>query len=80
MNQTASAGRSGKEVRSDCEITLTLGEAGGISIELQSKVASLYGASIRELIARGLAFFNIGNAAVKIDDSGALPYTDRGQA
>ncbi len=75
MNQTASAGRSGKEIRSDCEITLTLTESGGVSIELRSKVASLYGASIRSMITEGLAFFDIENAAVNIDDSGALPYT-----
>jgi citrate lyase subunit beta / citryl-CoA lyase len=74
MNQTASAGRSGKDIRSDCMISVTLADEGGISIELRSKVKTLYGVSIEELLSEELAFFDITDAHVIMEDSGALPY------
>ena len=70
----ATAGNSGPKVRSDCEITLELTSEGGITIDLTSKVKVLYGESIKSLIAELLAFFGIKNAAVRINDSGALPF------
>lgn len=70
----AVAGNSGPKVRSDCEITLELRPDGGISIELISKVRVLYGESIKILASEILDFFGIKNAALKIVDSGALPF------
>jgi citrate lyase subunit beta/citryl-CoA lyase len=70
----ASAGNSGPKVRSDCEIVLELTSDGGLTIDLTSKVRVLYGDSIKSLVAEMLAFFGIKNAAVKINDSGALPF------
>jgi citrate lyase subunit beta/citryl-CoA lyase len=69
------AGRRGKEVRSDCWIALEEKTSGGIAITMKSKVASMYGASLKETIAGGLKFFGIENAQVEFEDAGALPFT-----
>ncbi|MBG0858632.1 MAG: HpcH/HpaI aldolase/citrate lyase family protein [Bacteroidales bacterium] len=75
MNSTiATAGNAGPKVRSDCEITLQLKNRSGIKIELASKVAALYGKSIKEQCIEILSFFNIRNADLRINDSGALPF------
>jgi len=42
-NMIAVTGNSGPKVRSDCEITLRIKDKGGISIDLNSKVKTLYG-------------------------------------
>jgi citrate lyase subunit beta / citryl-CoA lyase len=73
-NSTAISGNSGPKVRSDCEIALELKSDGGISIDLISKVKSLYGDSIVSLAKEVLDYFGIKNASVKITDSGALPF------
>ncbi len=58
MNKsTAVSGNSGPKVRSDCEICLEIREEGGISIDLVSKVKSLYGESIIALVQEVLEFF-----------------------
>ncbi len=67
-------GNSGPKVRSDCEITLEMKTKGGIVIDLISRVKSLYGESIINLCTEVLAFFNIRDAIVRINDSGALPF------
>lgn len=71
--KTASAGKRGDKVRSDCFIEIELKEKGGINIDLKSKVKVLYGASIEELIEDMCKFFKIKNADILIEDSGALP-------
>lgn len=73
-SSVAFAGNSGPKIRSDCEIILEMRSEGGIIIDLNSRVKSLYGESIRALSVRIMSFFNIGNALIKISDSGALPY------
>ena len=70
----AFSGNSGPKVRSDCEIVLELKSAGGIKIDLTSKVKVLYGESIEKLISEILEFYGIKNADVKVNDSGALPF------
>ena len=70
-----SAGNRGDRVRSDCYIKLELKNSGGIKIDIKSKVESMYGDSIRELILDMCKFFNIKNARIKIEDYGALPFT-----
>ena len=74
MNTTASAGNRGTDVRSDCYVELTLKQSGGIRIELQSKVAALYGNSIRDLTEKVLHHFDISHASVLMEDSGALDF------
>jgi len=68
------AGNRGKEVRSDCHVRIEPGGATGIEITLKSKVASLYGRSIREQAEEMVRFFGISDALVEIEDYGALPY------
>jgi len=74
MLSSAEAGRKGPGVRSDCWIKIKRQDSGGINLQLSSKVAALYGKSLEELIKDGLNFFNIKNAVVEIEDSGALPF------
>ncbi len=74
VNQTVSAGNKGKEVRSDCHVTLEQTNAGGIDIRLNSKVGSAYGNSIRAQVSGILDFYGLKNVIVTIEDSGALPF------
>jgi len=74
MSLRSEAGRKGKDIRSDCWVSLEIRDSGGIEINLQSKVESLYGRSIRKLIADELEYFGIHHAKVEMEDSGALPF------
>lgn len=74
MSIAAEAGQKGPGIRSDCWVGLTLRDAGGIEIDLRSRVAALYGDSIRTLVADTLAALGVEHASVEIDDSGALPF------
>jgi len=74
LDTTGMAGNKGKGVRSDCLVTLELAKAGGIEIELSSKVGKLYSDHILGLCKEVTAFFEIENARVRIEDSGALPF------
>jgi citrate lyase subunit beta/citryl-CoA lyase len=69
------AGRKGKDVRSDCWVSIETRPSGGLAIELRSKVESMYGTSFRKTVEEGLRLFGIENAAVEIEDTGALPFT-----
>ena len=71
----SSAGNRGETVRSDCFIELELKESGGIKLNLQSKVESMYEESIRELILDMCKFFNLKNVKIKVEDYGALSFT-----
>lgn len=73
-NSSAASGNSGPKVRSDCELTLELRSGGGIVIDLKSKVKVLYGESIKKLCLEILNYFDISDAFLRIDDSGALPF------
>ncbi len=68
------AGDQGPRVRSDCWIAVELRGDGGVEVELRSKVAGLYGRSIRELIAHGCAALDVAHARVEVQDQGALPF------
>lgn len=68
------AGNKGEKDRSDCFVSLELSKSGGIQIDLQSKVKSLYGESIVLLCKEILKFFSIDHAVLKIEDKGALPF------
>ncbi|HTX88935.1 MAG TPA: aldolase/citrate lyase family protein [Bacteroidales bacterium] len=73
MGVIGTAGNKGKGVRSDCLVTLELTEKGGISLQVESKVSVMYGRDIREQALQILKYFGIKDAAVKIEDLGALP-------
>jgi citrate lyase subunit beta / citryl-CoA lyase len=75
MNKTiAITGNAGPKVRSDCEITLDLNTGDGITLDITSKVKTLYGESIADLCRQIFGFYGISNADLKINDSGALPF------
>ncbi len=72
--ETGEAGNRGPDVRSDCHVRLELKSGGGLDIDLESKVARLYGDRIDALCRSVLEFFGITDARLAIDDSGALPF------
>jgi len=74
MTQFAKAGNMGKKVRSDCYVELQITQKGGIQLELQSKVAGMFGKHIKQLVEEELLFFDIPNAELKIIDRGALDH------
>jgi citrate lyase subunit beta / citryl-CoA lyase len=68
------SGNRGPSVRSDCYVRVCFDNASGITLNLKSKVQSLYGRHIRELVYDILNYFGIRDISVDIEDSGALPY------
>ncbi len=74
-NLKSTAGKRGESVRSDCYIEIKKKSTGGININLRSKVDVMYGESIKNQITDMSKFFNIKNADILIEDSGALPFT-----
>lgn len=69
-------GQAGTDTRSDCRVELELLQGGrGVEIELRSKVLSLYGDRIRQEVMEVLNALEVKDAKVKIEDSGALPWT-----
>lgn len=70
-----SAGKRGSKVRSDCYIEIELTNNGGIKSTLTSKVDSLYGQRINDLILEMCDFFEIAHAKVLVEDYGALEFT-----
>lgn len=74
MKQTGIAGNAGPDVRSDCRVTIEPATAGGVQLDLHSKVAPLFGQSIRALCGDVLQALGVAHARVIIEDSGALPF------
>lgn len=68
------AGRSGDDVRSDCRVAVSLRDAGGVEVELDSKVALYYGAHLETQAREVLAALGVAHARVTITDAGALPF------
>ena len=68
------AGRAGGDVRSDLHVAVEITDGGGLEIEVISKVASLYGASIEKTALSTLAGMGVEHARVEIDDKGAVPF------
>ncbi len=71
---TGQAGKRGDTVRSDCYFEIELKNSGGIKINIKSKVNSMYGESINELIVVMSNFFELTNAKILLEDYGALPF------
>ena len=74
MAKISSAGNYGKEIRSDCKVTIELTKSGGLKIDLISKVKEYFGDQIISLAKDELKFFNIKNCKITIEDRGALDY------
>ena len=69
------AGRRGDSVRSDLWVALEIGDAGGIEIDLTSRVAAYFGDAIRDQVAALLDTLGVPHARVELQDMGALPFT-----
>ena len=74
MEKTGEAGRRGDGVRSDCWVQVTLKDSGGLQVKIESKVESMYGASIRRLVHEVLEQLGLGNAEILLEDFGAWPF------
>lgn len=70
-----SAGKRGENIRSDCYFELEIKSSGGIKLNLKSKVQTMYGESIKEMIFDMSEFFGLKDAKIYLEDNGALPYT-----
>ena len=70
----SSTGKRGESVRSDCYFEIELKNSGGIKINIKSKVESMYGDSIKNLILDMCNFFGLKNAKILCEDNGALPF------
>ena len=71
----ASAGKKGPEVRSDCFIQIKERRSGGIKLNLNSKVQSMYGKMIEDQIFNLCRHFVFRHADIEVEDAGALPFT-----
>jgi len=70
----SAAGKRGENIRSDCYFEIEIKNSGGIKLEINSKVFSMYGDSIKKQIEGICSFFKIRNAQIYYEDSGALPF------
>lgn len=70
----ATSGNKGKGVRSDCFVTFESIDKKDREIIIDSKVKALFGKSIEKLLTEMLDFFEIKNAKLHIEDTGALPF------
>jgi citrate lyase subunit beta / citryl-CoA lyase len=71
----AAAGNYGPEIRSDCRVTVwEEGSTERPPVQLSSKVAVLYGDAILRQAAATLAALDASDLAIRIEDSGALPF------
>lgn len=68
------SGNRGPDVRSDCYVSINAEEGTNIKLTLKSKVKSLFGRQIEELVLDIFRHFEISNVEIFIEDSGALPY------
>lgn len=68
------AGRSGKDVRSDLQVTVDARENGGIELVVTSKVDLYYGDAIRTQTLDVLHQLGVQHARVIVEDYGALPF------
>jgi citrate lyase subunit beta/citryl-CoA lyase len=75
MAGTGEAGKRGPEVRSDCWIEVEIRSSGGLAIDLQSKVASMFGDRILALMTEGCRLLGVEHARMAVEDQGALPFT-----
>lgn len=72
MEEIAEVGK--KETASDCWVHLEIKKRGGIKIDLNSKIKSMYGEAIRASAEEIMNFFGIANASLYIEDSGSFPF------
>lgn len=71
---TTTAGFHGKDVRSDLHVAFEPRDAGGLHIELESRVAPYYGDALRAQAGQVLQALGIAHAQLTLHDEGALPF------
>ncbi len=70
---SAMAGQRGPETRSDCWVEVR--PAGGQpTLHVESRVAALYGDSIRTVVGETLRRLGADDLSIAVEDAGALPY------
>jgi citrate lyase subunit beta/citryl-CoA lyase len=69
-----SAGTRGDTVRSDCYVHIDWKSRGGLETVIESKVASMYGASLKKLLTTLASHFGIPSAKIRLEDKGAVPF------
>jgi citrate lyase subunit beta/citryl-CoA lyase len=74
MTRRGEAGRQGDDVRSDLYVAVEGRKAGGLEVELVSKVDAFYGPAIRADSEAIMAALGVKHAHVIVDDKGALPF------
>ena len=74
MGELVTVGNKGNGVRSDCYITLEITSSGGKELDLESRVAAMYGKDIRKQLMDILNHFGISNCRINVEDFGALPF------
>ena len=72
--QTFTAGRSGKDVRSDLRVSFEPRSSGGLQIDVASRVSTYYGDSIRAQAADILKQMAVTDCHLTLEDEGALPF------
>src|SRR5579872_526450 len=72
--RTGTAGHYGPDVRSDLQVRIEIHDAGGIVVEIESRVKTYYGDAIRRQAEEVLEALGVRHARVEIHDEGALPF------
>jgi citrate lyase subunit beta / citryl-CoA lyase len=70
----STAGKRGDSIHSDCYFEIELKNSREIKLDIKSKVQSMYGESIKEMILDMSKFFGLKNAKILCEDYGALPF------
>ena len=70
-------GHAGFDKPQDCSVTVTLRDAGGVEIFLQSKQEKLFGGAVRSCAESCLEELGVENALVEIQDDGCLDFAIR---
>ncbi len=73
-SRSAEAGHSGSEIRSDLHVKIEIRDAGGIQVQLESRVEPYYGVSIRRQAEEVLEALGLRHAVLEIRDEAALPF------
>ena len=74
MAKVGEAGRRGESVRSDCWVRFEPAPRGGLKLDVKTKVEAMYGDAVRAYCLKVLAGLGVKNAAVTIEDYGALEF------
>ena len=70
-------GHAGFEKPQDCSVTVTLRDAGGLEICLQSRQEAMFGNAVRSCARACLEELGVENALVEIQDYGCLDFAIR---